>query len=319
LRPVMPASQGGVSMSRGDTGSDHSQTHIDNSKHSASHVHRHDTRSTTIIHNGDSDGRRHGSLWTGIVALVVTVLLLVARSLWFAGPATPPPIVVNVSQNVPVSVPGPPQTGTVQKTGPVPGAPNGNGDEVKPGPSVVPEPARNPAPSRRDTPPTPVAAPPPAPPKLEPSTFVNRGAVRPGAVSVLMVDSRRRFDAVLTQQVAELVDGTDGLFKPAFVQDGLFSRVHQGDIDLLRDLGISAEMDRVLLGTRTETFTPTEVAGQALVRASVTLNIRVVRPSAGFSSSPATATDIGAGFDQAGALALATENALKKLAKLVGR
>ena len=89
--------------------------------------------------------------------------------------------------------------------------------------------------------------------------------------------------------------------------------------DLLRELDVDPEIAQVVLGTRAATFTPVEVAGQALIRASVTLTLRIVRPASNFTSSLATATEVGAGFDEAGAATLATENALKKLARQLGR
>lgn len=332
LRAPVSAARGGVSTSKGDTGVDRSRLKIDNSQHSSNQTDRHDVHTTTVTndasqhhivnhtHVNQADGGPR-ALWYGVLILVVIVVALLVRSLLISTPApAPATVIVNVPPGG--SAPGPVTSapGTNLNTTPASRVTNGGGAGSRPGGPAA-------SANRPDSPPAPGAgggsAPaamvPPAVPKLDPSLFVNRGAVRPGSVSVLMIDARRGMDAMLTQQVAALVDGTDGLFKPAFVQDGLFTRVHQGDMDLLQELGITAEVDRILLGTRTVTFSPTELAGQALVRASVTLNVRVVRPSSGFTSSPATASDVGAGFDEEAAAALATDNALKKLVRALGR
>src|SRR6185503_1225831 len=160
-------------------------------------------------------------------------------------------------------------------------------------------------------PPVAGAAPPPVatPPKLDRTKYLNIGSIRPGLVA----------DALLTQQMAAALGGNDDLFKPAFVGDGLFSRVHRGDIDLLRELGIGTDVAEIALGTRAATFSGIDVSGTPMTRASVTLSVRITRPSAGFVSNMQAAPGVGAGFDEASALALATENALKVLLKQMGR
>lgn len=320
----------GVNVSSGDKGVDRSQTTVDNSSrvtntaddHSvrSSTVDDHSVRTTTvsnnssrIVNNHAEDNRRksHVSISGGTVPAVMALVVVVVLVIWIVprGGATPVIVVPQIQ-----SPPAANSTAPVEMR-PVVESPPG----VPPEPVViaVPKPATEVAANPRRAEPLMPAARAPGrpvePAKLDPTTFINRGMMRPGSTAVLMVDQSRGADAVLTQQVAALVQGSDGLFKPAFVADGLFSRVHQGDADLLRELGLTADVARVLLGTRTTSYSPTEVAGVAMVRAAVTLSVRVIRPAAGFASGVAAAREVGAGFDQDSALEVATRNALKKL------
>lgn len=184
----------------------------------------------------------------------------------------------------------------------------------------MPRGAATPMVAKEITPPPATTSKPAAPPKPDPATYFNVGAARAGSVQVLMVDPKRGVDAVLTQQMAAALGGSDDLFKPAFVRDGLFSRVRLGDTDILRDLGVSSEIAEIVLGERrVDSVVPFEFQGERLMRATVTFSLRRIHPRTGFSVDVAAATEIGAGYDEDGAIETATENAFKKLLKQMGK
>lgn len=326
--PLMPASVAdGVRIVKGDVGIDRSHTDVDNSRHTTIHRDSHDVKTDVRVDNsqrnvtvqvGNGDDRTSNAWWGWVLGGGLALLTALVPVFWPVAPPTQPPPSVVV--NVPVTVGAPQGESRVQEGPRSTSTPPSVAAES---PAVVQQSGAG----RRGAP---VSVPPSAPamsapplivatdPETDRARYVNRGVVRSGSTYVLIVDSRTGIDVMLTQQVGALVGGTDDLFKPAFVREGLFSRVHQGDTDALSNL-VDSAVGRVILGTRVSTFAPTQVAGQALVRAAVTLNARIIEPSRGFVSTLASASDIGAGFDEQSALTLATENALKKLSRQLGR
>src|SRR6185503_5909179 len=314
---------GPISISRGDTGLDKSVTSIHSSAQTSStrddhsirddHSVRdsrsvrnvtkddHSSRATTIRTNIDNRVKHSRVNIGGGVLVFFAMIAALGFAMWVINrQAQPSAITLSPSPNQLVATP-------------VVSTPVSSPTGVPPTPIVQQAPAPQP--------PVAGAAPPPVatPPKLDRTKYLNIGSIRPGLVAVLMVDERRGADALLTQRMAAALGGNDDLFKPAFVGDGLFSRVHRGDIDLLRELGIGTDVAEIALGTRAATFSGIDVSGTPMTRASVTLSVRITRPSAGFVSNMQAAPGVGAGFDEASALALATENALKVLLKQMGR
>ena len=322
---------GNVRVTRGDAGVDRSQTDIDNSRrtdvqaddHSVRNLYRTASTTTSVTestslddhssrtHDDHSVRRRshttlnlHGSSSIAIVALalmavVIVAVLLVLRPIFNARvvPETQVPSSGGTSE-----LPRPqPQLNPP----PNPAAPPPNAATKPPAVRPAIAPASQPSP-----PAEPVA--------LDPDRFVNRGLVRPGARAVLIVDQRNGADSVLTGRLAADLGAQDALFKPSFVQEGLFSRAQQGDAEVLRELGLDA-LESIALGVRSVAASPQDVAGVGMMRANVTIALRVFQPSQGFTTRLVTASDIGAGFDELQAVASGTEKALAKVVRELGR
>lgn len=308
--------RGSVNVQQGPKGVDRSQTTVDNSTYSSSQVDDHSVR-----HNVYTDNSRRK------VHISADDKRRVKRSQWYIGGGTLVAVVALVMFGV-LELSRRPASDTV--------APTTSSSAVAPVAVPVDATDRNAErradPEARDQPavkrllsgststevapvavPGPVSPAAPASARANPADFLNRGELRPGVTAVAIVDDRRGLDPVLTQQIAAELGGTTGLFKPAFVAEGMFSRVHGGDADLLRDLGVPSSVSRLVFGLRSMSFRPVEVAGQQLVRAEAALTVRVVRPAGGFTSDLFTASATGAGFDQEAAARLATDNALQKL------
>lgn len=325
-RPAAAASAGGVHVLRGDTGADHSQTHIDGSTHSTQTA---NTSTITDDHSSSSwnyspqsvsqvsvkDAHRtitkvkHGTttisgttaaVGVALVAIVAVVAVVALRPLGGGAPAS------DVSVQTPSSTAVSPSAPEQRAPSSEPSANAGASDAAE----------------GRDQPTSPVITRPTASAttavdRFDPAAYVNTGLAGAGARAVLIVDERSGVDPVLTQQVAHALGASDSLFKPAFVADGLFGRAHRGDVDVLRRLGLDG-IDAVLLGVRSATIATQVVAGEQLTRATVTLTFRVVSPADGFTARLVAAREIGAGFDAAQALSNATESAVKKIVSQLG-
>jgi hypothetical protein len=323
------APQPPISVAKGPTGTDYSLTNVHSTAHTTSNrddhsfrddhsvktanKHDHSSHATTFKTNTDNRVKHSRVNIGGGLLMFFSMIAALGFAMWVINrQAVQTPNSSEVTSLAGSSgAAGPAQAAPSRTTPEQPSQLTAGGRRESP-PPLLPSPAAGSSSGASTEPATQVV-------KLDRTKYLNVGSIHPGLVSVLMVDERRGLDALLTQQVAVALGGSDDLFKPAFVGDGLFSRVHRGDIDLLRELAASTEISEVILGTRAVTFTAIEVSGTAMTRASVTLSIRVTRPSSGFVSNTQAAQEIGAGFDEAGALTAATDNALKKLLKQMGK
>jgi hypothetical protein len=154
--------------------------------------------------------------------------------------------------------------------------------------------------------------PPASAPRLDPAIYVNRAAFNANKPAVLVVSNA--IDAELTNDIASAVDGTDGLFKPAFVRDGLFARAQQNDVSVLGDLGLERSASIVILCTVSATSTHQLVSGEDLIKTVVVMRARVFRPNEAFASQGFTETATGVGFSEANSLQAARSEIVKKIA-----
>jgi hypothetical protein len=147
--------------------------------------------------------------------------------------------------------------------------------------------------------------------------YLNRGASNVSSAAVLIVDGSGRIDQSLTQDIASRVKGSTTLFKPAFVQDGLFGRAARGDTSALGELELGRMAASIVLGTISSTSTSEPVAGENVVKAHTTIVLRVYRTTQGFPSSLLMAAGAGVGFSKAlaeqRAVGAAIQDAIKKL------
>jgi hypothetical protein len=108
------------------------------------------------------------------------------------------------------------------------------------------------------------------------------------------------------------IGAENSLFKDAFVRDGLFARAQRGDMDVLRPLGLD-RLEMIALGVKSTTTARDDATGTELIRATVSIVLRVIRPASGFAATTVSVQGTGAGFDAARATEDGSEKALAKL------
>ncbi len=195
----------------------------------------------------------------------------------------------------------------------------GRSEEIRLKPVLSPTPKpRVTAPERADTSKPPV---PPAPvpvPRADPARFVNEGVASSAGRAGPIVDQRLGADIAATSRIAGGFAGSDSLFKPEFVTEGLFSRVHRGDIDVLKPLRIE-KVQLLLLGIKSARTRREDVAGVSVVQATVTLDVRLVRPASGFTTAMLPVSASASGFDDDRAIEDASDKALEALLQQLGQ
>jgi len=141
-----------------------------------------------------------------------------------------------------------------------------------------------------------------AAPRLDPAIYVNRGAFNANVPAVLIIEPDDATDAELTGEVASAIGGADGLFKPAFVRDGLFARAQQNDTSVFDELGLKQSASLILLGIVSATSTRQHVGGENMIKTEAVVTARVFRPNEEFASQGLTERATGVGFSDADAL-----------------
>ena len=149
-----------------------------------------------------------------------------------------------------------------------------------------------------------------AAPEQRSSQFVNRGLVTAGGRAALVVNAGHGTDMPATEQLAKALDAVDSLFKPAFVNEGLFTDAHRGNLDVLKGLGID-NMDMIALGVKSVAATHDHSVD--VTRATVDIVVRVIRPSSGFSGTTLAVHEVGVGFDADRADSNGSKKAFEKL------
>ena len=146
-------------------------------------------------------------------------------------------------------------------------------------------------------------------PTLRPADFVNAGVAGSASRAVLIVDEQHRPDIPTTERIAAGIGAENSLFKDAFVREGLFVRAQRGDVDVLRPLGLD-RLEMIALGVKSTNTASEDVAGTQLVRATVSIVLRVIRPTSGFAATTISVQGTGAGFDAVRATESGAEKAL---------
>ena len=148
-------------------------------------------------------------------------------------------------------------------------------------------------------------------PAVRVADFVNAGVAQSASRAVLIVDEQHRPDIPTTERMAASIGAENSLFKDAFVREGLFARAQRGDVDVLRPLGLD-RLEMIALGVKSTNTAP-DVAETQLIRATVSIVLRVIRPASGFAATTVSVQGTGAGFDAARATEDGAEKALAKL------
>jgi len=156
----------------------------------------------------------------------------------------------------------------------------------------------------------------PVPPRLDPAIYVNREAFSASEPTVLIVkvESGNPIDDELTSDIASAIKGTEGLFKPAFVQDGLFAKAQQNDPSILRALGLEQAASLILFGVMSATCTRDRVGGEVIFSAEVQLTIRQFLPQGGFASKAYIERAKAPAFSEAKAVQDARKALVNKIA-----
>jgi hypothetical protein len=100
--------------------------------------------------------------------------------------------------------------------------------------------------------------------------------------------------------VASAIHGDATALTPAFVRDGLFQRAFGGDASVLRDLGLTAT-PTIVLGVKQTTVESDTSIDRDYKRGDTRIQIRVYRPTEGFSGRVFSVTGRGPGFSEADA------------------
>jgi hypothetical protein len=168
-------------------------------------------------------------------------------------------------------------------------------------------PPRRPPPPLRET----SATKPPAA-AADPRPYVQLAAA--GAMpQVLVVDDQGEIDPQLSQRIADHLRGRTDLFRPAFVDDGLFSRAFRGDAEILTELPLTSASGPIYLGVLTSLVEQTDYPEDGLLRAEVEIQLRRYDPAYGFASSTLTGRGLGAAFSRSEAQRRAEENCVADL------
>ncbi len=126
--------------------------------------------------------------------------------------------------------------------------------------------------------------------------YVNVGAGNPAVPSFVAMDEDGRSLPALAQQLASAIGGAASLFKPAFVQDGLFSRLFQGDSSQLEALELDKVASAVVLATVSYTGSTSVVAGQDVQKVQATITLRLYKMTSGHPSRSAVGSGTGVAF-----------------------
>jgi hypothetical protein len=151
--------------------------------------------------------------------------------------------------------------------------------------------------------------------RAEHEAMLNRYLSRARAArssTAVLVTRNGHIDHSFTQAIASVVSASTGLFTPAFVQDGLFDRVLEGDSAPLRDLELGSRAMTIVLATVSSATSSDAVAGENVVKARATIALRLYRTTQAFPSRLLTAIGEGVGFSSAAAEERASKAALQE-------
>ena len=110
--------------------------------------------------------------------------------------------------------------------------------------------------------------------------YVDPLALEEGPPVALAVGSSGRVDDELSTTLARAIGGSQDLFRPAFVEDGLFLRAASGDRGILVDLGLGSYRGDILL-VKEEVALGSDSLARDLTVATVRLSGRLSRNSRG--------------------------------------
>lgn len=145
--------------------------------------------------------------------------------------------------------------------------------------------------------------------------YLDSAAVGGGGPSALAVSSGGKRSDTLTSRLNEAIQGSPGLFRPAFVNDGLFAKAVDGDHGVLSDLGLADYPGEILL-VREEIEIGADSLARDLSVATVTLSGRLFR---GAKTAMVQGQGKKPDFDRGRAVDKARAEAVEDLVAALGR
>jgi hypothetical protein len=130
-----------------------------------------------------------------------------------------------------------------------------------------------------------------------------------GQTVVLVATAEGQVDGPATQALSEKTGGTSGLFKPAFVSQGVHAQLMSGDLATADRLGLTSRQGLLVLGTSSVKHVTNNVAGEDVVKASADLRFWLLKDG---RATTVTADGVATAFDIADARRNALEAAVSK-------
>lgn len=140
--------------------------------------------------------------------------------------------------------------------------------------------------------------------------YLSRATAARSSTAVL-VTRNGQIDPSLTQAIASVASASTSLFTPAFVQDGLFDRVFDGDSAPLRELELGSRAMTIVLATVRSVTSRDVISGEDVIKVRATIVLRLYRTTEAFPSRLLTASGEGVGFSSAAAEERASNAALQ--------
>lgn len=129
--------------------------------------------------------------------------------------------------------------------------------------------------------------------------------------AVVAVNSDGTINSEAARTLAAAIGGVSGLFKPAFVGDGLFASAFSGDSSSFDRLGLTSSVPEIILAELDRRHAGANVEGEAITKATAKLSVRVFRRT---RTSSFSVEEQASAFSPEDAERRASEAALSKAA-----